>query len=88
MVHGGAGNIPDYLVPAKMDCVKKAAIAGFKVLKQGGTSLEAVETAVRVMEDDPIMNAGKIKLFFLLKQQHFSMASTLILLKLFLVIFK
>ncbi|XP_044760543.1 isoaspartyl peptidase/L-asparaginase-like isoform X2 [Coccinella septempunctata] len=58
LVHGGAGNIPDYLVPAKMNCVKKAAIAGFKVLKQGGTSVEAVETAIRVMEDDPIMNAG------------------------------
>lgn len=59
LVHGGAGNIPDYLVPAKLNCVKKAAIAGFKVLKQGGTSVDAVETAIRIMEDDPIMNAGK-----------------------------
>lgn len=58
LVHGGAGNIPDYLVPAKLNCVKKAAIAGFKVLKQGGTSVDAVETAIRIMEDDPIMNAG------------------------------
>ncbi|KAL3270674.1 hypothetical protein HHI36_021202 [Cryptolaemus montrouzieri] len=58
LVHGGGGHTPDDRMPAKIDCVKKSAIAGFRVLKQGGTSIEAVEAAIRVMEDDPIMNAG------------------------------
>lgn len=36
----------------------KALDAGYAVLERGGTSLDAVTTAVRVLEDDPLFNAG------------------------------
>ncbi|KAL3274415.1 hypothetical protein HHI36_015806 [Cryptolaemus montrouzieri] len=58
LVHGGAGNIPEYLVSRKLNCVKNAALAGYKVLKEGGSSEAAVEAAIKVMENDPVMNAG------------------------------
>ncbi|KAL3273720.1 hypothetical protein HHI36_015150 [Cryptolaemus montrouzieri] len=36
-----------------------AARAGYKVLKRGGSALDAVEEAVRILEDDESMNAGR-----------------------------
>ncbi|XP_044760547.1 probable isoaspartyl peptidase/L-asparaginase GA20639 [Coccinella septempunctata] len=59
LVHGGAGDIRDSRVPDKIKGVKLAAKAGYKILKNGGTALDAVEAAVRIMEDDESMNAGR-----------------------------
>ncbi|XP_045478220.1 isoaspartyl peptidase/L-asparaginase-like [Harmonia axyridis] len=59
IVHGGAGDIKDSRVPDKIKGVKIAAKAGYKILKNGGTALDAVETAVRILEDDESMNAGR-----------------------------
>ena len=43
--------------------LKQALEAGYAVLKQGGVSLDAVQAAIRVMEDSPLFNAGKGAVF-------------------------
>jgi beta-aspartyl-peptidase (threonine type) len=64
VIHGGAGVIE----PAKMTSAREASYraglaaaldAGYDVLERGGTSLDAVTAAVRLMEDDPQFNAGR-----------------------------
>ncbi len=58
IVHGGAGPIKDESLPARLEGCKAAALAGWKILEQGGTSLDAAEAAVVVLEDNPLFNAG------------------------------
>lgn len=58
VVHGGAGPITDTKKPLKRDGCKLAAKAGYKILKEGGSVVDAVETAIRVMEDCVNFNAG------------------------------
>ena len=58
VVHGGAGPIKDDSLPARLDGCKAAAFAGWKILEQGGSSLDAAEAAVAVLEDNPLFNAG------------------------------
>ncbi len=58
VVHGGAWAIPDSLVEPHKEGVKKAALNGWKVLKEGGSALDSVMEAVRIMEDDPAFDAG------------------------------
>ena len=58
LVHGGAGNDFDDRVEACRQGVERAARAGWQVLAGGGSALDAVEAAVRVMEDDPQFDAG------------------------------
>ncbi|KAF5284367.1 hypothetical protein FQR65_LT13584 [Abscondita terminalis] len=58
LVHGGAGDVPYSRKPFKIAGSKKAAIEGYKLLKNGSSALDAVEAAVRSMEDDPMFNAG------------------------------
>jgi beta-aspartyl-peptidase (threonine type) len=43
--------------------LEAAAKAGYEKIKSGATSLDAVEAAVRVLEDDPTFNAGKGAVF-------------------------
>ena len=67
-IHGGAGTIlPHLLTPAKEQAYKAALsdalLTGQRILKQGGTSLDAVEAAVKVLEDCPLFNAGKGAVF-------------------------
>jgi L-asparaginase / beta-aspartyl-peptidase len=58
VVHGGAGAIEDARVePAQAGC-RAAVAAGLSVLAKGGSALDAVQVAVRVLEDDPQFNAG------------------------------
>jgi len=58
IVHGGAWSIPDDLVePHKVGC-REAALVGWQVLLDGGSALDAVEAANRVMEDNPTFDAG------------------------------
>jgi L-asparaginase / beta-aspartyl-peptidase len=57
-VHGGAGNDFDSRVDQFRDGVVRAAEAGWKILNESGSALDAVEAAVRVMEDDPTFDAG------------------------------
>ncbi|XP_074026394.1 isoaspartyl peptidase/L-asparaginase isoform X3 [Leptinotarsa decemlineata] len=58
IVHGGAGDTPDEWVPDKILGIKKSVSIGYKILKDGGSALDAVEAAVRVMEDLEEFNAG------------------------------
>ncbi|HLI68798.1 MAG TPA: isoaspartyl peptidase/L-asparaginase [Ktedonobacteraceae bacterium] len=58
VVHGGAGDITsDRHAIARQGC-QEAALIGWRVLQNGGSSLDAVEAAVRALEDDPTFNAG------------------------------
>lgn len=66
-IHGGIGYdkqdvTPEYLKQVRAG-LEAALKAGEKTLKDGGTSLDAVETAIRVLEDDPNFNAGKGAVF-------------------------
>lgn len=59
VVHGGAWAIPDDMVAAHVSGVRRALAAGWTVLEAGGSAVEAVETAVVVMEDDETFDAGR-----------------------------
>jgi beta-aspartyl-peptidase (threonine type) len=59
IIHGGAGPIPDAEVPDYINGCRMAAQAGWAVLQNGGPALEAVEAAVKVLEDDPTFDAGR-----------------------------
>ncbi|KAK6639581.1 hypothetical protein RUM43_007854 [Polyplax serrata] len=59
LVHGGAGNIGDERVCDTIDGVRKAVCRGYDILAKGGTSLDAAQACVEVMEEDPIFNAGR-----------------------------
>ena len=58
VVHGGAWKIPDSEREAHRRGVLEAVRAGWEVLKDRGSALEAVERAVVVMENDETFNAG------------------------------
>lgn len=58
IVHGGAGAHPSENLDEVRDGVREAAGAGWRVLSDGGRALDAVEAAVRVLEDHPRFNAG------------------------------
>jgi beta-aspartyl-peptidase (threonine type) len=64
VIHGGAGVIePSRMTPEKAESystgLAAALDAGYAVLEKGGSSLDAVTAAVRLMEDDPQFNAGR-----------------------------
>ncbi|KAJ3610725.1 hypothetical protein NHX12_022816, partial [Muraenolepis orangiensis] len=58
VVHGGAWAIPDEMSEASVEGVKAAARQGYSVLRQGGSALDAVEKAVRSLEDHTAFDAG------------------------------
>jgi beta-aspartyl-peptidase (threonine type) len=64
LVHGGAGKLTREVIGSQKEAECKAALEealrlGHQVLKTGGTSLHAVEAAVRSLEDCPLFNAGR-----------------------------
>ena len=59
VVHGGAGADPREDRREVQDGMRAAAAAGWQVLAGGGRALDAVEAAVRVLEDHPRFNAGR-----------------------------
>ncbi|GJQ73306.1 hypothetical protein Trydic_g13677 [Trypoxylus dichotomus] len=58
MVHGGAGTLFDNIVIPKIEGVKAAAQIGYKALLKG-TAVDAVEQAIRSMDDLEYFNSGK-----------------------------
>jgi beta-aspartyl-peptidase (threonine type) len=63
-IHGGAGVIDRARMTPELEQAYRSGLAaaldaGYAVLERGGSSLDAVTTAVRIMEDDPLFNAGK-----------------------------
>jgi beta-aspartyl-peptidase (threonine type) len=68
VIHGGAGNIsPQFISPERADALseKMAEVLekGISILESGGTSMDAVERVIRIMEDSPLFNAGKGAVF-------------------------
>jgi beta-aspartyl-peptidase (threonine type) len=58
IVHGGAWDIPDDAIAAcKAGCLR-ALHAGYAILTSGGHALDAIETAITALEDDPAFDAG------------------------------
>lgn len=58
IVHGGAWDIPDDEVDAHLAGCRRALALGWDALANGASALDAVEAAVRVLEDDPAFDAG------------------------------
>jgi beta-aspartyl-peptidase (threonine type) len=64
VLHGGAGSIERHRLTPAQDSGVRAALAlaldtGTAILSEGGGALDAVEAAVRVLEEDPHFNAGR-----------------------------
>jgi beta-aspartyl-peptidase (threonine type) len=67
-IHGGAGVIDrGSLTPERERAFRAGMLmaldAGSAVLRAGGTSLDAVEASIRILEDDPLFNAGRGAVF-------------------------
>lgn len=61
-IHGGAGQNSEFIeanYAGYMEGLKIAVLHGFKLLTEGASAVEAVEGAVRVLENNPLFNAGK-----------------------------
>lgn len=68
VIHGGAGYINQETFSAEKESQHKermeaALLMGGEILKNGGSSLDAVEAAIRIMEDSPFFNAGRGAVF-------------------------
>lgn len=68
VIHGGAGTILKSQMTPQKEAAYRAALTlalqrGYDTLQKGGTALDAVEIAVRTMEDDSLFNAGKGAVF-------------------------
>ncbi len=68
VIHGGAGtilreNMTPELEKQYLEALDKALAAGYDTLEKGGSSLDAVVEAIKVMEDSPLFNAGKGSVF-------------------------
>ncbi len=64
VIHGGAGTMPRAEMTAEREAQYREGLgnaldAGYAVLDKGGTALDAVSTVVRLLEDNPLFNAGK-----------------------------
>jgi beta-aspartyl-peptidase (threonine type) len=58
VVHGGCGNVPREEESLRTEACERAAGAGWEILKGGGSALDAAETAIRWLENEPLLNAG------------------------------
>ncbi len=68
VIHGGAGVIRRETLSAEKEAAYRAKLtealqAGHAVLARGGSSLDAVGAAIRILEDSPLFNAGKGAVF-------------------------
>ena len=68
VIHGGAGVIERARMDEKTEAAYRASLAqaaeaGARVLDRGGPALDAVEAVLKVLEDDPLFNAGRGAVF-------------------------
>lgn len=68
VIHGGAGVIKKGSLSPELekeyrDKLEEAVMAGYKALQAGKSGLDAVEIAIRILEDSPLFNAGKGAVF-------------------------
>ncbi len=64
VVHGGAGTITKASMSNEMELaynqkLEEAINTGYKILEKGGTSLDAVESTIKILENSELFNAGK-----------------------------
>lgn len=64
VIHGGAGVVLRENISPELEADYRAKLteardAGYKILEQGGSAMDAVIAAVTIMEDSPLFNAGK-----------------------------
>jgi beta-aspartyl-peptidase (threonine type) len=59
LIHGGAWAMPDDAVDAHEEGIANALAAGYALLEQGASAVDAVEASVAVMEDDETFDAGR-----------------------------
>ena len=67
-IHGGAGTLVKGMMTPALESRYKQALEtalekGYTVLEKGGTAIDAVEHAVKLLEDSPLFNAGKGSVF-------------------------
>lgn len=67
-IHGGAGTLVKGLMTAQLEAqyqltLKIARDEGYSILADGGNAIDAVEVAVKLLEDTPLLNAGKGSVF-------------------------
>lgn len=67
-IHGGAGTLVKGLMTSELEAqyqfaLKVARDEGYTVLTNGGTALDAIEIAVKLLENTPLFNAGKGSVF-------------------------
>jgi beta-aspartyl-peptidase (threonine type) len=67
-IHGGAGTIVKSKITSEKEtaylkALEESLIRGWEILQSGKSSLEAVEGSIRIMEDNPLFNAGKGSVF-------------------------
>lgn len=68
VIHGGAGTIEKNLMTpekekAYTEALTEALQSGYDLLKEGKSSLEAVQATINVLENSPLFNAGKGAVF-------------------------
>jgi L-asparaginase / beta-aspartyl-peptidase len=68
VIHGGAGTImKKNMTPEKEEAygqmLDSALSAGYTILENGGNSLDAVQSAIEILENSPLFNAGKGAVF-------------------------
>lgn len=64
VIHGGAGmiikeNMPPELEEEYTTKLREALNVGFEILEKGGSSMDAVQKTINILEDSPLFNAGK-----------------------------
>lgn len=67
-IHGGAGvitreNMTTQSEAAYFEALHEALDRGEQILKEGGSSLDAIQASIMSMEDNPLFNAGKGAVF-------------------------
>lgn len=68
VLHGGAGSMNFENLPEQRQLMYRAALdtaleTGLAILESGGSCLDAVESVIRYMEDNPLFNAGRGAVF-------------------------
>lgn len=68
VIHGGAGSITKARMSPEREAEYRAKLTeavskGYSILKAGGSSLDAVEQTIKILEDSPLFNAGKGAVF-------------------------
>ena len=68
VLHGGAGVIERASMKPEAEAAYRASLtqatqAAAKILDSGGSSVDAIEAAIQILEDDPLFNAGRGAVF-------------------------